>query len=263
MRRLPRLTRNLGYATLVLVLPLGYQPTETDSSGVSVGVFGGMGQAVSVLRDCSGRTVSEQAVQFSEQAFSFAFSQAKSSGAVAVVGVRGGYFTTDDAHSVDHPDRTVHHEDWYVNPHVAIEGETVGVGFGLITPAISESVNDLGRPDPFDIWEADRSKIPVSCHLRLGPRDEAFLLASVAENTPIYSGGGLVNIGLGYRVADGVRFFTGLTTGFYEQPGVIQQASFDVPSTPIQLQLSARLGEFGDMPESGGSIGIVYAPYAR
>ena len=261
MRRFPRLPR-LAYVTFVLALPLGFQPTRTDSTALSVGVFGGTGEAVAILRDCSGHSLAQSTVHFRETAFAFGFTQADYDN-VVTVGIRGGRFESDDVLDPDHLEESRHFDRWYLNPHVAIEGETFGVGFGLIAPGVVAHVRELGGPDESVARKNSRTQIPLSGHLRVGQRNDVYMQASLAENTPIYSGGGLFNIGLGYRVMNGARGFTGFSTGFYEQPAMLQQASIDVPSTPIQVQLSTRFGGFGNDPESGGSVGLVYSPGVR
>lgn len=259
MTRFPRLTGRFGYFTFVLVLPFGIQPTETDSSKVSVGIFGGAGQALAIMRDCSGQSVSDDLIQFREGALGIAVSSVWDGESIASAGIRGGVLASDEVPVPGRPGERRYRQEEYVNPYLALEGAAVGAGLGVILPGVGANAREWSEPDPARLDSESRAKIPMSGHLRLGPRDQVYAIASLAENTPIHSGGGLVNVGLGYRATTAVRGFTGLSGGFYEQVGILQQVSVDLPRHPIQIHASFRVGEVDSELETGASVGLVYS----
>ncbi|MEZ4652856.1 MAG: hypothetical protein R3E12_04420 [Candidatus Eisenbacteria bacterium] len=259
---LMRLSTRVGFCCVVLVLPLGFQPTVTDSSTYAVGAFGGTGEAVAVLRGCSGEVLDSQTVAFREGSVSIAATQHHGRGSRTVVGVRGGVLTVPQAPVPDKSSRSLdetRRETFsYGNPYVSAEQPSFGIGIGLMINPTPANVRELGGPDPLK-GGGSSTKVPISGHLRFGPSDRAYLMLSLAENTPLYTAG-LWNVGLGYQAGRYAHLFTGLSAGFYDQKGFLQQAAIRLPGQPIELQGSMRFGGSTGKSEVAGSMGLVYTP---
>ncbi len=248
------------FTMMVLVLPFGYQPDNPDSSSMSIGVYGGMGQAVAVLRDCSGRISETAPYEFREGAVAVGISQV-SGDAQVLMGIKGGWLRADDV-LTDTEDDTEKYRDRrssYINPNISVEGAYTGAGFGLLfgdVPLFAEDVT-------LDPTEMQRVDVGVTGHLRAGSLSEVYFLLSLNETLPLYSGGGLFNAGVGYPVGRDVRLFTGFALGVQEKPGFLQQATISIPDQPVQLHLAGRLGAPNDRDENSGSVGITWSSHSN
>lgn len=256
--KLPKLWKKPVFTMMVLVLPFGYQPDNPDSSAMSIGVYGGMGQAVAVLRDCSGRISETAPYEFREGAVAVAFSQV-SGDARVLTGIKGGWLRADDVltDSKDDEEKYRDRRSSYVNPNVSVEGVYTGAGFGLLfgdVPLFAEDVT-------LDPNAKQRVDVGMTGHLRAGSLSEVYFLLSLNETLPLYSGGGLFNAGVGYPVGSDVRLFTGFALGVQEKPGFVQQATISIPRQPVQLHLAGRIGAPNDRDENSGSVGITWSSH--
>jgi len=219
------LTRVSGTVWL-LVLPIGYYPDSPDSTRLVVGAHGGIGQMATVLRDCSGNPIASSASGFEEVAYSAYVMQPPYPW---VLGVRGGTFGSD-YRPVTHGGYST--REWvtfsYVNPNISLETRYVGTGFGLV----------LGRM-PRDLDEDGR--LTFTSHIRLGDIERGYFMMSVAENTPLISGGSWFDFGIGYKASPMLRGFTGFSAGMYDQVGVLQQLRLRLHRT-ADLDLALRVG---------------------
>jgi len=235
---------------IVLVMPVGIEVDPEHTGELSFSVHGGGGHVMSTLRDCSGDVIATEKQPFKDAVAAVQYSHRFENDLVTVIGVRAGVITADvhwaqrnygSGRSI--PENEI--SETYLNPYVALESQYVGLGIGYISaelPAI------LGRYEEFE---------PFSGHLRLGNHEKLHVLATLNENLPMASGGGYYNLGLGYPIGKRVRSFTGLSAGFYENIGVVQQLSIRI-SDRFDLELSARGGSSGDEFEGGVAAGVRY-----
>ena len=82
----------VGGSSVLLSLPLAYVPDQPEGQDTYVGLYGGAGQAVSVVRGCSGPAFDPLANDFAEVAGVAAVSEEIGQAARVVLSLRGGYF---------------------------------------------------------------------------------------------------------------------------------------------------------------------------
>lgn len=234
--------------TFILVLPIGYYPQSPDSSQVMVGVHGGSGQIMSVVRDCSGNPLASSANTYTDVAGSGYIAVP---GSPVVLGIRGGYFESNvrlaDTYYQTIPRQRASYS--YVNPNISLEARKVGFGVGLILGKVPVRLEDF--------FDTEAEHVTFSSHLRIGDIRGGYLMASIAENTPLISGGSWFDLGLGYTLSPKFQGFTGLSAGMYDRAGFLQQGRFRI-HRHVDLDVSLRLGGADGSFEGGISAGLVY-----
>jgi hypothetical protein len=251
-----RLLRAAG-TMFLLSLPVGYIPETTDTADVMIGVHGGAGQVTSIIRDCSGNPVSTTQNGYVDVNGSAYYTRRIGDDVRLSLGASGGYwesdmlFASDVRYSVsggvnDSARQTYSFS--YVIPSIAIESKYVGAGVGIVLGDVPAEIGH--RPEEDDY-------IPFSAHLRLGNYHKIYFMASLMENTPLISGGSLFDAGMGYHIGRSLHMYSGLSVGFYDQPGFIQQARIRL-SQNLSLDVAGRFGIADDIVEGGLSAGLVY-----
>jgi hypothetical protein len=218
-------------ATFLLSLPIGYYPTPTDSTKLYLGVHGGAGQVVAVIRDCSGDPLSSVSQGYVDASGSAYLPVSRSP---LVLGFRGGFW---------HGTGTRLDYSWG-NPCLGLETRPVGLGVGYVFGNVPWGGLD-DRDDP----------VRFSAHLRFGNPRKFHFSANVAEMSPLLSGGGLVDAGFGYPIGSRLLMFSAVTAGFYDQPGFAQHARFQL-SPQLDLEAAVRLGEADSKFEGSFSAGL-------
>jgi len=233
--------------TFLAVLPVGVAMDEPAPGDLTMEVHGGGGQVITVIRDCEGKALSSQSHPFGEISGGIQYSRkADDSEARWVMGFRGGRVQLDRRSLEERyaPLRTRIYDYW--NPHLAIEGPTVGFGAGY-----------LGGNLPA-LFDDGLDNLRLSSHLRVGQLDHGHFLISLNESEPLLTGGGLWVIGGGYAPGERIRGFTGVSAGFHEGLGVAQRLEFAI-SDRLWLELGARLSSTESRFDGGGSVGLRYA----
>jgi hypothetical protein len=229
-----RFTRAAG-TTFLLTLPLGYYPEATDSTDLYLGVHGGAGNVVTVIRDCNGNPLSSVGQEYTELSASAYLPVPKSP---LVFGVRGGgWYATGNDYSFT-----------WINPDVSLETRYVGIGIGYLGGDVPLDFGDLSDPE----------NVPFSGHLRLGNPRKFYLRTSVAEMSPLISGGGLFVVGVGFPVGSKVDLYSAFSAGFYDQPGFAQQARIRLHRN-VDLLAAFRLGEADNKFEGSVAGGLQVA----
>ncbi len=228
------ITRAAG-TTFLLTLPLGYVPEATDTTDVYLGVHGGAGNVVTVLRDCNNNAISSVSQEFTDVSGSVT---APIPGSPFVFGLSGGAWFASG---------TDFHYTW-INPHVSLETRMVGVGLGYVGGDVPLDFGNYSDPDP----------VRFSGHLRLGNPRTFYLRLSMAEQSPLISGGGILDAGVGFPVGSRVDLYSALTVGFYDQPGFAQHARFRLSRT-LDALATARVGEADNKFEGSAALGLLIA----
>ena len=233
----------------LLVMPLGVQVDPEHPGELTLGVHGGSGQVLSVIRDCAGNPVASERSSYVDVAASVQVSHRSESGSFTVFGVRSGYLHSDARRPMhNYLDGTSSYEELitysYFNPYIAVERRYIGIGIGYLSGEV---------PTAF----GHDSTIPISGHLRLGNYDKTNFLVSLNENLPLASGGGYFNLGINYPAGRRVRLFTGISAGFYDRIGLVQQVSLPL-SDRFGLDLNARVGPAAGQFEGGFAAGLRY-----
>lgn len=247
--------------SFVLVLPIGYYPGNPDSTDLVVGVHGGYGQVASVIRGCEGEVLHSEASSFSDVSYFAYMTVPPGRRSAIVLGVRGGYWGSRAGFARRlskgvygrSPERQINFS--YVNPNLNIETKYVGMGIGYVFGEVPTRFKNFD--DPFFVGPGLDKTYRVSGHVRLGNVEKGYLAVSIAENTPLVSGGGIYEVGVGYRVGRSVYLFSGLAGGFYNGCGFIQEGRFKLNSR-LCLDVALRLGGSGGVSENAISGGIIY-----
>lgn len=241
---------NLKYLGFLFLLPLviGAPVAEKDSSETNIKLSGGAGSYAYIHRGCEGEVTSKENAPFKDAGFSI---DHKFKGPVKI-GLRSGYIFEKQLwydHCFPAP-TSKHRKNIYVNPHFAFEGESFGIGFG---PFFAQK----------SLWGSEQQewgKNLPSAHIRIGNR-KLYFSANLLENVPLYSGGGYVNFGLGFR--RNVSFWwIGLGGGLplsgpYDAWGLVAKSNLRLNSN-WHLDLAGRLGVSEGVSESAISIGLNY-----
>lgn len=234
--------------SFILVLPVGYYPDDPDSSNFTLGVYGGTGQVASVLRGCSGAAYRSEKSSYKDVSGIATWTLNPRERTPIIIGVRGGYWQASKARfpvSGSGPTVEMKLDFEYFNPNLSLEGRNAGMGFGVIFGHVPYS------------FDSPYEKIAVSGHLRMGNIEKFHFKFSFAENTPIISGGGLFDLGFGYSAGSKTRMFTGLSFGFYDRPGLLQQSRIRL-NNKVDTDISIRIGKAGDAFEGSLSAGVIY-----
>jgi len=155
---------------------------------------------------------------------------------------------------------------YYVNPYIAGDWTWFGVGIGAI---FSSEPLRTGDTDYYP--EDEGTKAFASGHLRLGSESPMgtgnlqgiYGLISVGENVPIYSGGGLFNMGLGLRPITALDVWAGKAFGpwtdseWLVKVGVHPSPEWSIDGTLRFPSSSASPGS-NDVTEYGIGLGITY-----
>jgi hypothetical protein len=234
---------------MLMVMPVGVRIDGEHDSELTLEGHAGTGQVISVVRDCSGRPIASHQNTYSDFAGAFQYSHRTGDGDFLVVGIRGGRLTSNYQPASGHFPYVIfpeyEYEYTYWNPYLAWEGPYMGVGVGYLSEAPSLDFGDI------------QSSTPLSAHLRVGNYAKAHFLATYNENLPLASGGGYINLGVGYPAGDRLQMFTGFSGTPYDRIGLVQKISWRL-SESFDLDLDGRAGNADGYFEGGLSLGLRY-----
>gem|GEM_PF-1970817 len=242
--------------SFVLVLPIGYCPDNPDSTDLMVGVHAGHGRVASVIRGCDDEVLHKESSSFSDISYSAYVAMPLREFSDIVLGVRGGRWGSragfarklSQGRYGRSPEKQVDFSYW--NPNLNIETKYLGMGIGYVFGEVPVRFENLDDPtyagSVNETWR-------FSGHLRLGNLEKGYFAISVAENTPLVSGGGIIDVGVGYRAGRTVLLFSGIAGGFYERCGFIQKGRFKLIGG-LGLDATLRLGGNSENAISGGIV---------
>jgi hypothetical protein len=136
------------------------------------------------------------------------------------IGIRGGWIeesigyvnSTLDAAIVDTLFQDVTFDDtrssYYFNPFFSVEGESWGIGLGLLV-----AENELGSNGGMAYEDLNDVSLYPSGHVRVGFPDKLYFSASLWEGVPLYSGGGKYTYGIGLRPVPPIELWVGRADG--------------------------------------------------
>jgi hypothetical protein len=187
------------------------------------------------------------------------------------IGVRGGW-VNETAHYmgssldpavvdtflsyIDFPDSTITTS--YINPYFSVEKETVGFGLGVVL-----ADNQLWRDEVREYGEHDEASAFPTGHVRLGELDKVYLKASLWEGVPIYSGGGMFNLGVGLHPGP-LELYAALETGGpYTDSGLLLRGSLDlgkhlVAGANVRMSSESDTDFMPTISENGANVFLTY-----
>jgi hypothetical protein len=235
--------------------------TVTTVDGTQFEIAGGSGEYAFISRGCNGEVLRRHPAAFREGAIRV--QQPIGHGGFAL-GVRAGTVRDDLAGgdgrvspglpppNEPQPPRELS-TNRYVNPYFTrdVPGGSVGGGYVWHErefPTAGEGAREFTR----------RPLNQMSAHVRFGGELKHFE-ARWMEGMPLYSDGGMLNLGVGGRPGGGpVTFFGGLGAGGpYEGAGLALRLGYDVGDW--NLSARSRLGNSGGANASGLALGLSYA----
>ncbi len=223
------------YGTFLLLLPLAVGveiPTE-DSSETNIRFAGGGGSYASILRGCEGEVLQKDKLSYSDYGMSvdhgFRNSPLK-------IGLRGGYIKVEQ------------YDAYYINPNFSFEGRLGGLRLGVLTANHKGILTS--RDDDF-------VRQILTVNLRLGPTKSVHFSGSFFENLPLYSGGGLVDAGVGFGVGPRSTLWLGFSGLPFDGLGLLAKSDVGLNRNWL-LNLSGRYGNSEGINEWGISAGITY-----
>ena len=136
----------------------------------------------------------------------------------------------------------------WINPHLSLETRQIGVGIGYVGGDVPMDFGDTDGNDP----------VRFSGHLRLGSPRVFYVRLGIAEMSPLISGGGLLDAGVGFPVGRKVDLYSALSMGFYDQPGFAQHARIRLHRN-LDLLATARVGEADNKFEGSAALGVLFS----
>jgi hypothetical protein len=222
----------------VLTLPVEVEvPSGTGSASAPdsaqaparwiVDLLGGGGTYSIIPRDCSGTAVPPR----TEISFGEAAGSVELDAEHWRFGARAGWLQIEGEKDF-----------WHVNPHVGLDWKYLGVGAGLFWSSD-------------DIPNSDQDEAPpLSASVRLGPRS-VNLRAALMEAQPLVSGGGYLQMGVGFAFRDRDSYFLGLSVEPYDGGGLV--GAVDLPvAERASLLTRLRLGSTEGESEGGLALGL-------
>jgi len=236
---------------IVALMPIAVDapPDSSRDSGetrLRAGV--GYGYYAFITRDCEGKELSRVGAHSLDGGFA---ADHRFAGTPVVVGVAGGW-TRDDIGPftiyapVSGAPSQISQTVWnrYVNPRVAFESRSFGIGAGWVS---HEREFITTGDDPGYLGEHNEND--VSAHIRIGATDRKCFTASWMEGVPIYADGSYFNMGFAGPLSQHVRLFGGLAAGGpLDRPGVLVRLDADVkPWLRAGVRLQGNASNVGNV----------------
>lgn len=219
-------------ATFAIVpLAVGVEPVDRDTSFTTFTFGVGTGSYADVARGCSGEVISAREYPLRDLGFGIEHEMNR-----AILGVRASRM---DAGS----------RPWTANPHASYEGDSFGIGAGVMFP----------DPNPRSAFLDEDYVLPITGHVRTGNRARGTdFRVSFGETVPMYSPGGRVEVTQGFRLA---RIVQGRIGGAgptpFDQVGLIVRTNVRA-SDALGIELRGRLGSSEGVGESTIGVGVSY-----
>jgi hypothetical protein len=219
--------RHLPLAAVLLAAPAEFTPERTTTVRLHVGG----GRFALIPRDCSGEPPEVMEVEYGEIAGELRHRHGE-----WVFGLRGGV--------VGHDYSSGKQSTGWINPYVGAEWPWIGLSTGW-----------FGNEDPLPIGEQHDDDIPISAHVRLGPRRHPHATFDLASADPLYSSGGVVALGGGLETRAGHYFWAGIAGEPFDRSGLALRADVRARER-LDVLLRARLGESEGVDEFAVSAGL-------
>jgi len=235
--------------------------TITTADGTQIEIAGGAGEYAFISRGCNDQVIRRHPASFREGAVRV--QQSIGHGGFAL-GVRAGTVRDDlaggdgfvspavPAPNEPQPPRVVS-TNRYLNPYFTYDTPEGSIGGGYVWherefPTAGERAREF----------TDRPLNDMSAHVRFGG-ERRYFEARWMEGMPLYSDGGMLDIGFGGRPEGGrVSLFTGLGAGGpYEGAGLAFRMGVDLGDWNVGVR--SRLGRSGGAVASGIALGLTYA----
>jgi hypothetical protein len=236
---------------LLAVFPLGIQFGDEDSTSTTLGVSGGGGNYVALLRSCEDEVIRKDEREFAEGDVWVAYQKHYHGRRAIRLHFSGGAANFSGADSLFTGRSS---EDfWYFRPGVRFDFSHIGFGIGLLhtSEPIPTGQDDLAADD-----DGFPETLPTGT-IWIGSLRTIYVDASFYQEGPLLSTGALT-IGLGARLGQRVDAWGGVSAfGPYSDGGVLLRTNLQMTKR-IGLGVQARLGQSDGSDENSFNVGISY-----
>lgn len=240
--------KHINFIIVVLLYPyiVSFR-SDGDTSWTELRTSIGSGSFTAFSRDCSGDIVGASHIPMEDYGIKIDHQENHYR-----YGATAGYLSTEEtveskiypSQSIQTSSKTQAQHGWYLNANAGLHWKYFGVDAGGL-------ITNFAQP---------KIAILPAGLIRIGNRDGLFLSTSLLNNTPIATGGGFADIGLGYNFArPGPSLWIGACLGpYHESPQWIAYSiKYDLfVSSNVFINLRAQYAErsFG-YTDNGMSVG--------
>lgn len=251
----------LNSLKLLWIVPLLSVAVEVppDSNETTLGVAVGGGSYSLIARDCSGRAQSATEVPFVAGSVSIERGLKND----VVLGAKVDYFRRNKPGNPANPyefspQDNLRNSGMFITPYFGIDERGIGIAVGAVIPTHGF---DLGLSSTGGLSFLNRSydNLLLAGKIRFGELNRITVESSFNFNSPLVAGGGLVDVGIGIPISDGLgRVWLGLDSGPYEASGLLLKTTVPL-SEQILFTGSGRFARAGIVTkEYGWSAGFKY-----
>lgn len=244
-------------ALMPLAVEIPHDSTATEGRATRVRVGAGVGTYAFIARGCQGEVLDEVPARFTDAGVSVEHELPLRT--PVVVGVRGGWVR----HEIEMPQNGVSGfygvplgttvENTFVNPHVSLEGEAVGLGFGPVFHRGEFITAGEGARE-----QDDHPLNDVSWHVRFGRTDARRFTVQWMEGVPLSSSGGYLTALLAGPLEAHPQWTLhgGLGAGGpQEGAGLVLRLERSMPDG-VSLDVTGRVGFSGNRFAGGAAVGL-------
>ena len=246
------ITRIASFSFL-LILPVGYYTGTKDSAHVTMGGGIGYGNYATLIQGCEG---GQEVHMVGFRDFGGFVAVRPTIHSPFILGFQGGYLSVEEPpepisanENYPYPYPKSNHA--YVNPNISLELKPIGIGAGWL--------RNLGTVFPRNRWNVQdfdfrHSRDFPSGHIRIGPTDSWYGLASFCEGLPVMTQYGTILGGIGYGGLERKTIVFGVCGGLYEHAGLFG-CMISKPGRFGGKSISFRIGRNLDTFEGSFSVG--------
>ena len=231
-----------------------FTPESSDSSNTFIDFMLGLGKYSNVTYDCSGHATSIRDYSYIDYGGSISHKID-----ILKFGLRGGGFSLDNSgeyyYTAEYPygiESTGKLSVQYVNPFIALDQKYVELSFGVVF------LTEYPRQENIRDALITDGTTQLSWLLRLGNNQAFHFSSHYLSNIPIFSGGGMVDGGIGFGSNQSRNLtWVGLSWAPYQNVGLAIKQNIDV-SKNFDIMIKGRIGQIESHLEGSISAGARY-----
>jgi hypothetical protein len=231
-----------------------FTPESSDSTNTTIDFLLGLGQYADVSYDCEGRATNIDKYSFIDYGASVShnFDELK-------LGMRvGGYSLNGEGtdNTYFYPDESYYtsgNSAYYINPFIGFDHKYIEINMGLLF--LSEYPY---RHDRINDYLINDGTTQFSGLIRIGNQRAFHFSSQYLSNVPIFSGGGLFDMGVGFgNKKSRTLTWVGLSAGPFQNAGLGIKQNVQV-SKHFDILIKGRIGQIESNLEASISAGARY-----
>ncbi len=231
-----------------------FTPESSDSSNTVIDFMLGLGKYSNVTYDCSGHATSVTNYSYIDYGGSISHNVD-----FFKFGVRGGAFSLDGEgetyYNPEYPYDAVSTGEFsvqYVNPFIALDHKYAELSFGLVYFTKYPWQENIRE------WLINDGTTQLSWLLRIGNQRAFHFSSHYLSNVPIFSGGGMYDMGLGIGSKKSRNItWLGFSVGPYQNAGFALKQNIQVTDN-LDILIKGRIGQIESNLEGSISAGARY-----